>query len=177
MKLRLLLSISFIIISLAVLGQADYPIPPETNKMLFYLQRSHNRNTVIYNINTLPDGTINEEKPVDIYWIRYEEDERKAELSYIQKKAFGVQHKLVDKAKENFILHFNRFGQREVFLFKSSAGKYKAFMKINNELAEFKSAFIKSENNSLGMPIVVKFIEFHGISIKSRKIISETYIP
>jgi len=163
--------------TLSAWGQVGYPTPPPTDKMLFYLQRSHNKNTIIYDINTLPDGSLDKDNPIKIYWIRYEEDGRKAELSYIQKKAFGIQHKLVDKAKGSIVLQFNKFKNRDIFLFKSSSGKYQAYMKINNELAEFTSAYLNTVNNSLGIPITVKYIEFNGISSKNKKNISETYIP
>ena len=157
-------------------AQDNYPVPAKTSKMLFYLQRSHNRNTIIYELNSLPDGRVNTEKPVNIYWIRYEEGGRKAELSFLQSRAFGVKCRVSDKAEVCFILHFNYFDRREIVLSRTEAGDYKAFVSINHEMAELVSSFIKSENNSFGIPLSFKFIEFHGISAISGKIISEKII-
>lgn len=96
-------------IILSANAQENYPVPVKTEKMLFYFQRSHNKNTVVYELNTLPNGAINTDKPVNAYWIRYEEGGVKKELSYIQVKAFGLKWKMIDKENKNFVLHFDRF--------------------------------------------------------------------
>jgi hypothetical protein len=173
MKRLFFLGIFFVSICSFTFAQAEYPVPQKTDKMLFYLQRSHNRNTIVYDLNTLPNGQVNDKSPVAIYWIRYEEGGRKADLSLIQSSAFGLSSELIDKQKESFMLHFNKFRQRDVFLIKSASGHYKAFVKINNELAELDSVFIKSENNSLGIPLSFQYIEFTGVSLTSRKKITE----
>jgi hypothetical protein len=177
-KIILLILFLCIIVSKTVLvkAQDNYPVPSKTDKMLFYLQRSHNRNTIIYDLNTLPSGEIDKKKPVNIYWIRYEEGGRKAELSFLQNKAFGVHCLDSDIAKGSFILRFNCFDKRKIILLKTDTGDYKAFVTINHEMAELISAYIKSENNSLGIPTSMKFIEFHGTSVASGKIISEKVI-
>lgn len=173
MKQSLAIVILLIINLFTIQGQTGYPTPPKNEKMLFYLQRSHNRNTIIYDINTLPDGKIDLENPIKVYWIRYEEGGRKMDLSFIQRRAFGVNCKLTDKQKSTFILHFNNFDKREMLMAKTSSGSYKVFMKIGSETAELENVFIKSENNSLGMPLSFKYIEVSGISIKNRKKIAE----
>ena len=90
-------------------GQASYPVPQKTDKLLFYLQRSHNKNTIVYELNTLPNGEINIKNPINVYWIRYEEGGRRAELSFIQRRAFGVKCKLADRSENSFIVQFNIF--------------------------------------------------------------------
>lgn len=159
-------------------AQDGYPTPEKTANMLFYFQRSHNRNTVVYEINTLPGGKINLEKPVNFYWIRFEEGGVKKELSFIQRKAFGVQWHLFDKEKESFVLQFNNFKKRNIFLLKSEvSNNYKAYITINGELAELSRMFIKSENNSLGIPLSVKYVEIDGINLKNGQKVVERYIP
>jgi hypothetical protein len=162
----------------AVNGQDGYPVPEKSAKMLFYFQRSHNKNTVVYEINALPNGKVNPEKPVNFYWIRFEEGGVRKELSFIQRKAFGIQWQSVNKSKESFVLQFNQFRKRNIFLVKTEISNgYKAYISINGELCELTRMFIKSENNSLGIPLSVKYIEIAGASIKSGKNIVERYIP
>jgi hypothetical protein len=164
--------------TLQVKSQDGYPIPDKTPKLLFYFQRSHNKNTVVYEINTFPNGKVNIDKPVNFYWIRYEEGGVKKELSFIQRKAFGIQWHLVDKTKEAFMLQFNHFKKRDIFLLRSETGNcFKAYININGELSELTRMFIKSENNSLGIPLSVKYIEIAGINIKNGKSVVERYIP
>jgi len=173
MKNKILLSIALVVNIFSANGQTAYPTPPGTDKMLFYIQRSHNQNTIIYDLNLLPDGGLNKKKPINVYWIRYEEKGQIAEMSTLQLKAFGIHCRLIDNDKVSFVVSFNLFDKREILLSQSISGKYKAYIRINGELAELSSAFIKAENNLLGMPIVLEYIEFKGISVKSRKEVLE----
>lgn len=162
----------------SVSAQDNYPVPEKNENLLFYFQRSHNKNTIIYEVNTLQSGQIDKEKPINCYWIRYEEGGVKKELSFIQRKAFGLECQSTDKKKESYILHFKSFKKRDIFLIKSEEkGFYKAYMEINGELAELNRMFIKSENNSLGIPLSVKYIEMTGLNLKSKKKVTERYIP
>jgi hypothetical protein len=157
-------------------GQASYPVPPKTDKLLFYLQRSHNKNTIVYELNTLPDGKVDMKNPIHVSWIRFEEAGRRAELSFIQRRAFGVKTRLADKTDKSgngFIVQFNNFNKREIRLVKSTSGAYNAFMKINNETAELECVYIKAENNAIGIPISFKYMDVYGISQKNKQQISE----
>ena len=167
-----------VLCSAFAMGQENYPIPPKTDKLLFYFQRSHNRNTVIYELNTLPSGQIDINKPVIFYWIRYEEMGVKKDLTFFQRKAYGLDWKLTDNVKKSFVLHFKCFKKRAIYLMKvDGANTYKTYTSINGELSELTSMYMKSENNSLGIPLAVKYIELLGISLKSNKDITERYIP
>jgi hypothetical protein len=159
--------------ALLLSAQENYPVPAKTNNMLFYLQRSFNRNTIIYALNKLPDGSVNSKNPIIVYWIRYQERGQKAELSYLQGKVFGVKCEVSDQSDGSFILNFNYFDKRDIFLSRSVTGDYKAFVTINHELVELTSAFIQSESSSSGMPQSFKFLEFHGTSVISGKKVSE----
>jgi len=157
-------------------GQASYPVPQKTDKLLFYLQRSHNKNTIVYELNTLPDGKVDVKNPIHVSWIRFEEAGRRAELSFIQRRAFGVKCRVADKTDKsgnNFIVQFNNFNKREIRLIKSTSGAYNAFMKINNETAELECVYIKAENNAIGIPISFKYMDVYGISLKNKQQISE----
>lgn len=157
-------------------GQPSYPIPQKTDKLLFYLQRSHNKNTIVYELNTLPDGKVDVKNPIHVSWIRFEEAGRRAELSFIQRRAFGVKCRTADKndkSGNNFIVQFNNFNKREIRLVKSTSGTYNAFMKINNETAELECVYIKAENNAIGIPISFKYMDVYGISQKNKQQISE----
>lgn len=174
-----LLLLSFIagIVS-SVNGQAGYPVPQKTENLLFYFQRSHNRNTVIYELNKLPDGRINLNKPVVMYWIRFEEGGVRKELSFLQSRAFGIQWQLTDREKANYVLHFNSFRKREIYLLKDEkSARHKVFININGELSELTHLYIQSENNQFGIPLSVKYVEIYGISLKNGGNVSEIYKP
>jgi hypothetical protein len=158
-------------------AQKGYPVPAKTDKMLFYLQRTHNKNTIVYDMNLLDNGRLNLDNPINIYWIRYEEGGKTAPLSYIQEKAFGVHYKVLDKNKESILLQFNKFKKRDIYLMRTAMLHYKAFMNINGELAELDHVYIQSKTNSLGIPLSVEYVELYGVSSKTGKSVYEKFVP
>lgn len=185
MKFKLLFIFCILILNSIVVSSSNssseveysnYPVPQKTDKLLFYLQRTHNKNTIVYEANYLADGKLNPSEPVHVSWIRYEEGGSKAELSYIQKHAFGFSFHITDRAKESYTLNFNNFKKKDIYLQKSG-DKYVAYMIINSKLSELRKLFIKSENNSLGFPIVVKYIDVFGVDYINGNNVSERIIP
>ena len=78
----------------------NYPKPPVTAERLFYVQRSQNTNTIVYDVNIDKNGKPNADEPVKVYWIRYADKGQQADLSYIQRKfAYGVNSKFSDPFK------------------------------------------------------------------------------
>ncbi|QZE12733.1 DUF4833 domain-containing protein [Halosquirtibacter laminarini] len=70
----------------------SYPTPTKEKNMLFYIQRSKNKNTVIYQANYDSNGWLDPLKPVNIYWRLYEEGEKVEALNRIEKKyAYGLE--------------------------------------------------------------------------------------
>jgi hypothetical protein len=169
MKYHLLTGILLIINLHVTQAQTYYPLPPKTDKMLFYLQRSFNKNTIIFESEILSDNKLNGETPVKMYWIRYEEDGRIAELSFIQRKIFGLKCTSIDETKSSFLLVNSRFSRLEIIVKKSITGNYRAYSEINNQLTELESVFIKAHNNPLGIPISFEYIEVSGISTENGK--------
>ena len=127
------------------------------------------KNTIIFEIVMLADKKLNSEKPVKMHWIRYEEDSRIAELSFIQRKILGLKCISIDETKSSFLLINNKISKLKIIVKKSSAGNYRAYLSINNQLTELERVFIKASNNPLGMPISFEYIEVSGISTESGK--------
>jgi len=152
-----------------------YPVPTMDDKLLFYVQRNYNKNTIVYELNTLPNGSVNVSKPVSEYWIRYEEGGVRKDLSFFQRKAFGLQGEQVNQIAESFVLRFNCYKKRSLYLQKK-ADRYRVFITINGEIAELNKLFIQCKNNALGIPLTINFVEISGISLKGNMII-EKFVP
>jgi len=165
MRIFTLLVLSHVL-SLTSSGQANYPVPPKDDKLLFYFQRSCNTNTIIYELNKLPDGRINPDRPINLFWISYEKGGYREDVSFIQRRGFGLSSELIDKQKESFVLHFYSYKKRTLYLLKVE-NQYKVFMNINGEMAELNKLFIKCENNALGFPIIIDYVAITGKSVKN----------
>src|SRR5688572_17702613 len=83
-----------------------FPEPAPIRNMLFYLQRTIDRNTVIYELNLDMNGEVSLKSPVKCYWILFEEGGAIRPLTFAQANfAFGIQSKLLDKEKKIFQLN------------------------------------------------------------------------
>ena len=56
-----------------VTDDEKFPVLPDNISRLFYVQRSPNANTIVYELNTGKNGQLDLENPVHVYWIRYGE--------------------------------------------------------------------------------------------------------
>lgn len=73
-----------------------FPVPKQDPNMLFYLQRQPNTNTIIVQLNVMPNGQVNTDDPVNVFWRRFQEDGQKEKLNFVQKEfAYGVHVKKV----------------------------------------------------------------------------------
>lgn len=155
-----------------------FPVPRFSDKTLFYIQRTHNANTIVYNINTGKDGKIDPSSPVKIFWIRYAEKGDTAELSYIQRHyAYGVQSKLIDVNKKSYKLNFVSYDKRDIYLMKSSLeNKYRAYISINGKLSVLYKIFVKIEGGSFWIPHI-KYVEITGRDIANGKTVFERFTP
>jgi hypothetical protein len=155
-----------------------FPVPPNRKNLLFYVQRNHNINTIVYDLNYNADSTINEEEPVHAYWIRYADAGETRELSYLQKHyAYGINAKLIDRDKKTFKLDFAAYNKREIYLKKSAIdNRYHAYISIQGKLALLTRVYIHIEGGTFWVPHV-KYLELKGKDISSNAIITERFKP
>src|SRR6185437_583894 len=84
--------------------EKQFPVPAGNPNQLFYLQRSKNINTVIYELNII-NGKLNSEKPIDVFWIMYTKDKKRENLSEMEKDfVYGVKINPPEKKEYSFTL-------------------------------------------------------------------------
>lgn len=155
-----------------------FPVPEVSASRLFYVQRTHNKNTIVYDINYNADSTINEKEPIKIYWIRYSDKGEITPLSYIQNKyAYGIESALIDKVNRTFRINFVSYKKRYIYLMRSATGKnYKACITINGKLSYLTKAFVQIEGGTFWIPHIV-YVEITGTDISSGKKVIEKFKP
>jgi hypothetical protein len=158
-------------------AQEGYPTPAKTDNLLFYIQRSHNKNTIAYELNFSDDKKINPEQPIHPYWIRYEEGGAKQELSYIQRNyAYGLKFQLIDKQNESYKIYFVSYSKKYILLMKSPKdNKFRAYISLNNKSIEIQKIFIKTDGGTFWFP-VVKYIDVSGKDSKTGNVITERIV-
>ena len=96
-----------------------FPTPEKTKNLLFYVQRTININTLVYELNTDNKGNINLTEPIKIRWVNYASDGSSEGLNYIQRKyAYGLETKLTDAEKKSFVFNFVSYRKKQLYLIK-----------------------------------------------------------
>lgn len=152
-----------------VFNEADtFPVPKPYDKLLFYLQRTPNTNTVMYELNFDPKGQLNEDEPVHVYWIRYTEPGNpKKELNFIQRKyAYGLKVKKISDL--HWELRFVSTSKRVLHLQKAEDGRYYVFATVNGVNTVLKRVYLKIDGGTFWSPNVV-YIELKGTDAASGK--------
>jgi hypothetical protein len=154
----------------------QYPVPQLNEKVLFYVQRTHNRNTVIYELNYQFDGNIDKKEPLHPMWIRYEEGGGRKDLSFIQNRVYGLNVKQLDK--DTWLMHFRSYNKRVIYLRRNEKNNtFRAMILINGKIANLTSLFIFSVTNTMGIPSSAKYIDISGTDPVTGAVVLERVIP
>jgi len=150
----------------------EFPTPKNIDRMLFYLQRDPNTNTVIYALNLQSNGILNSSEPVSAYWIRYGENAEKKDLGYIQRKfAYGLSSKKINKDK--YELRFVSHKSLPMYLIKNGKnGSYMVTVMLNNKNIKISRLFIRIVGGSFWVPNV-RYALIEGIDLYTEKSVTE----
>lgn len=139
-----------------------FPVPKGIKNQLFYLQRDPNINTIICELNVSSSGEVVKEKPVLVYWIRYDEQKEQKDLSMIQRKfAYGIESKLISKDK--YELRFVSHKKLPMYLQRAAADQeFHVYATINQKKIQVERIFLRIEGGSFWLPNV-RYVEISGI--------------
>lgn len=144
-----------------------FPIPRFNARTQFYVQRTPNTNTIMYELN-MKNGVLNEDNPVHVYWIRYADGGKTQELSYIQRKfAYGV--KVSKIADDKFKLLFAAYDKIPFYLMKSTAGIFHTYVELDGKMVVLKRLYIRIDPGGTFWAPNVKYVEFKGTEVASGK--------
>ncbi|MEO6316263.1 MAG: DUF4833 domain-containing protein [Chitinophagaceae bacterium] len=150
----------------------SFPVPHGNSNQLFYLQRTSNKNTIVYDLN-IKDGALNTDDPVHVYWIRYSDQGQRQELSYIQRTfAYGL--KATPMANNGgYVMHFVSYKKYLLYLVKSAVdNKYRVYTTVNTKTVVVNRIFIKINGGSFWSP-KVEYVEIKGVDPANGKEITD----
>jgi len=171
--------ISFIhtVFSLLMFFDTDtFPTPTGIPNMLFYVQRTQNTNTIIYQLNVDAKNQVDKEHPVNIFWMRYADNKEKADLSYLQRTyAYGLKTK--DLGNDKYELRFVSYKKRPFYLVRSErTKKYHVYGTVKDRMIEINRIFVQIEGGTFWFPNVV-YVEFKGKDPVTGEEIVERFNP
>jgi hypothetical protein len=136
----------------------ELPVPSGNPAQLFYLQRSPNTNTIVYELN-LKNGVLDTIAPIHIFWICYAEHGQKEELTSVQRKyAYGLAVKYI--SKDHWTLRFVANKKKMVELTKGTDGQLHVFDHLNGQEAILTHIFMQIDGGSMFSPNVTAVSEW-----------------
>ena len=154
----------------ATAQEKGYPVPTGNRNQLFYLQRTPNTNTIVYELN-YKDGVFDLENPIHEFWIRYQEKGERKELSYIQRKfAYGIKARKI--GANRYELSIVAYKKYKMYLELGSDNRYKVYSTINQKKVILTSIFLRINGGSFWSPNV-EFIDLAGIEPAGRAVVKE----
>ena len=150
LKVNFFIAISMLMLfTPKAISQKNYPIPPSDQNLLFYIQRNHNENTIIFDANFDKNGNLNTDNPIDVYWIRYQEQGQRMELRYIERKfADGVTCNKIESSENLFEVKIAAKSSKYFRLKQIAPFKAVVHTKIKNKIAILDHIYVQSDNTS-----------------------------
>jgi len=153
------------------------PTPPMSAGRLFYVQRSSNTNTIIYDANLLANKNIDSQNPVNVYWIRYGEKGQREPLNYLQRTlAYGVECNPAANEPDNYNMQLVSYKKRRIKLTTSHNGVPMALIAINGKMHQLLKVYALIEDTGHLIP-KVKYIELFGRDVKTGLEVYERFKP
>ncbi|MFA9389545.1 MAG: DUF4833 domain-containing protein [Prolixibacteraceae bacterium] len=158
-------------------GRLNYPVPVKTEKLLFYIQRSFNKNTIAYELNLDHENKIIYGDPIHPYWIRYEDEGERKELSYIERKfAYGIKIEQQNKQDSSYQIALVSYPINMELKKSIEDNTMKVYITVNGKLIELKMIYFKTEGGTFWKPNI-KYIDIFGFDVKTKLEISERILP
>jgi phosphatidylglycerophosphate synthase len=155
-------------------NEESFPVPKVEN-MLFYIQRTNNTNTIVYQLNTGANGRLNESDPVNIFWIRYAEQGQQQPLSYLQRKlAYGLITKKT--AEDTYELRFAAKKGHPLYLAKDNNGQFHVYSVADGKKIILQKIFIRINGGTALVP-KIQSVKLSGIDPVTQKPLSSTINP
>jgi hypothetical protein len=145
---------------------ASFPVPPFTKKSLFYIHRSTNPNTVIYEANFSTGNVIDPKDPVNVYWIRYGENRQHRGLNYLEKSfAYGVKCTAINTRVFGVEFVASKAKKMEVYI--DADGQACAVMNLSGHPAKLRKIFVQVAED--GWWPRIDYVEFFGFDVKTNQ--------
>jgi phosphatidylinositol phosphate synthase len=156
-------------------NEKEFPTPTGNPQQLFYLQRTENTNTVVYELNE-PNGNLDTDNPIHIFWIMYAKQKQQQELTEVEKKfAYGIKIKPANKEQYEFTLV--AYPKINLQLTKNAKQKYGVYTSLNGQSIILHRVYIKVKETEFALKPTVEYVELSGTDVISGKEITKRITP
>jgi hypothetical protein len=145
------------------------------NYHLFKIDRSKDKNVVLYDINLTETGQLHSKKPITYYWVKNEKKGNIEALTWIQKKyAYGLNYIAITNEFATF--QFVSYDKLTFTLKKANDKKYHIFTKFDDVLVKIKYVFVQIDGGTFWIPNVTE-VKIYATEVKTGKETIKTIYP
>jgi hypothetical protein len=129
--------------------QVAFQIPKSS---LFYIQRSPETKTIIYELNYNSNGTLSPNDPIKGFWLQNNKVQKLEPLSAREKKhEYGIQSKAI--GNDEYEIRLRAYKKMPLYLKKSAVdNNYRLFIKDEGKNVLLKRVFIKLNRGTFWFP-------------------------
>jgi hypothetical protein len=130
-----------------------------SGQTLFKIGRSKDANEIFYKANTDKSGNLNKENPIEIYWIKYTDNNKIEPLTWIQRNySYGLT--FIENGKERAVFQFVSYDKRSLTLKKDKKGNFKIYILSGKKEVELNRVFIPITGGTFWFP-EIKQVEIY----------------
>jgi hypothetical protein len=153
----------------------DYPIPPDSPTRVFFIQRSVNANTVVYEARRRADGTLDPEQPIHAYWLRYASTGERRALNFAEENfAYGVRAER-DGQPGTWAVRFAAYGARDMQLRLDAGGRPVLVGEIAGRRARLVSSYLHVREGRFWPSVTA--VDLYGVDLASGAALHERFVP
>ena len=154
----------------------DYPIPPENAQRVFFIQRSTNPNTVVYEARLRADGTLDPKQPIHAYWLRYASRGQRRALNFTEEHfAYGVHAEADPRNPGTWSVRLAAYGERDMKLRLDPDGRPVVLGELAGRTARLVSIYLHVREGRFWPSVTA--IDVYGVDVASGAPLHERIVP
>ena len=157
-------------------ARTDYPIPPESPLRVFFIQRSTNANTVVYDARLRADGSIDPEQPIHAYWLRFASTGERRALNFVEQNlAYGPIAEPHPRQRGAWQVRFAAWGERDMRLQLDAAGRPVLVGEVAGRNARLVSIYLHVREGRFWPSVPA--IDVYGVDLATGAPLHERIVP
>lgn len=134
-------------------------------EVLFTIERSLNKDQIVYFLHLDENGHPEKEKPISIKWLDKENTGELVPVNWIKKK-FGYGVEILSHDGDELSFKFVSYGKKQFLLKKDLFGNYAVFAKINEQMMKIRHIYLEIDGGSFWKPNIteVSVLGFHELA-------------
>jgi hypothetical protein len=150
-------------------------VRPNDDTILLYVERSRDKDVIVYSANLNEAGNLISENPINIYWLRRAQNNQTEPLTLVQKK-YGYGLQFLESSQQSTVFSFISFSNKTFELRKDETGVFRVFTHCGNREMMVNSLFVHFNNDSFWFPKIGR-VDLHATDISTRSLVVERLNP